>query len=367
MIPFRYGKVVLGRDFCGRDDLVEHLREFIVSGQNAVVNGDRRMGKTSLVLESARRAKYRALYADFMLVRSIEDVFKRILRGIFDLEKSKSWFQKALEMLAHLRPSISVDPLTMMPTMSFDFSSKQATPESLAEILKLVKKLSEDKTVVVFDEFQGILSLDNSNDIFTVMRGEIQHHGSIPYIFSGSNRQHINKIFTAGSSPFFKSAIPITIGPILFDEFCVFLSRRFAQGKRTITPDIMHKVFEISQNIPGDIQQLCLTIWEVTEEGSVIDEKTLMDALSLIFDREKEAYISQYISLTRNQAQCLRAMGILGGKNIYSKEFILESGLAQSSVQRVVKALMEMNILFESGNELKFVNPFFRAWIVQQM
>ena len=366
MIPFKYGKVVLGNDFCGREVLVEQIREFIISGQNVLVNGDRRMGKTSLVLESARRAKYRVLYADFMLVRSTEDIISRILRGIFGLDKSKSWYHRAFEMLVHMRPTVSPDPITGLPTMSFDFTPRQAAPESLSEILKLVQKISEDRTVVVFDEFQGILNLDKYDDVFSAMRGEIQHHGNIPYIFSGSNRQHIDKIFTDEDSPFFKSAIPITIGPIPFEEFYAFLSRRFAQGKRKITTDIMQKIFEIAQDIPGDIQQFCLSIWEVTDEGAVIDEDTLKEALTLIFARENESYVSKYLALTKNQVKCTRALAKLGGKQVYSKEFVLEAGITQSSIQSAVKVLIDMNILFESGNDLKFLNPFFRAWVVQQ-
>jgi hypothetical protein len=82
------------------------------------VNGDRRVGKTSLVLESSRRAKYRVLYADFMLVRSVEDMISRILRGICTLEKSKSWYHKAFGVPTHMRPTMSPDPVTGLPAIS---------------------------------------------------------------------------------------------------------------------------------------------------------------------------------------------------------------------------------------------------------
>ncbi len=366
MIPFKYGKVVLGNDFCGREVLLEQIREFIISGQNVLVNGDRRMGKTSLVLEAARREKFRVLYADFMLVRSTTDIISRILRGIFGLEKTKAWYHRAFEMLTHMRPTVSPDPVTGLPTMTFDFNPRQEAPDSLSEILKLVEKISRERTVVVFDEFQGILNLKNHMDIFSAMRGEIQHHGNIPYVFSGSNRQHIDSIFTEEGSPFFKSAIPITIGPIPFDEFNAFLTRRFAQGRRKISVDIMRKVFDIAKDVPGDIQQFCLSIWEATDEGAVIGEDTLKEALDLIFAREKESYIGKYLSLSKNQVKCLRALAKLGGKNVYSKDFILEAGISQSSIQSAMKVLVDMNILFESVNELKFMNPFFRAWLIQQ-
>ena len=48
-MPFRYGCVVDGEYFCPRPELERQLRRYAESGQNLVIQGERRMGKTSLV------------------------------------------------------------------------------------------------------------------------------------------------------------------------------------------------------------------------------------------------------------------------------------------------------------------------------
>ena len=48
-MPFRYGCVVDGEYFCPRPELERQLRNYAESGQNLVIQGERRMGKTSLV------------------------------------------------------------------------------------------------------------------------------------------------------------------------------------------------------------------------------------------------------------------------------------------------------------------------------
>ena len=46
-MPFRYGCVVDGEYFCPRPELERQLRNYAESGQNLVIQGERRMGKTS--------------------------------------------------------------------------------------------------------------------------------------------------------------------------------------------------------------------------------------------------------------------------------------------------------------------------------
>lgn len=48
-MPFRYGCVVDGEYFCPRPELERQLRNYAESGQNLVIQEERRMGKTSLV------------------------------------------------------------------------------------------------------------------------------------------------------------------------------------------------------------------------------------------------------------------------------------------------------------------------------
>ena len=49
MNAFKYGCSVEGENFCARPDLSKSLSNYIESGQNLVIQGERRIGKTSLV------------------------------------------------------------------------------------------------------------------------------------------------------------------------------------------------------------------------------------------------------------------------------------------------------------------------------
>jgi len=70
-------------------------------------------------------------------------------------------------------------------------------------------------------------------------------------VFAGSIRNKMDEIFTHPDSPFFKSAIPITVDPLPYAEFSEFLKKKFAAGKRRINDEALKKIFEIAHDIPA--------------------------------------------------------------------------------------------------------------------
>jgi len=365
MIPFKYGTVVSGNDFCGRKDLIKQLREFISSSQNVLVQGQRRMGKTSLIYETVRRLRtYRPLLVDLLEIKTSHDFCQRTIKAIITLESKGNFLTKTLRFLSSLKPQLGIDPVTGLPTISLDPSVK-LTPNSLEEISDLVKELSKKKkVVVVFDEFQDVLNLNDSPETLAVLRSRIQYHSDIPYIFAGSIRSEMDKIFTAHDSPLFKSAIPITVGALSKKEFSEFIRKKFLIGKRTITDSALEQLFIITDNITGDILQLCEALWSVTTYQDSVSDNDLAAAFELIFSRESKSYELILSEITANQLRCLVGLARIGGKAPTSSTFLRETGIRQpSSITKALSSLLKRKIIFRIDNEYRFVNPFFKAWI----
>jgi len=365
MDPFKYGRIVSGQDFCGRETLLREIIGHIKSSQNIVIQGERRIGKTSVIYEAVRRYKgIRLLYADLLGIKSIDALCRRILKAIVLLEQKAGLFDRIMKTLSYLRPSLSMDPITLMPTITFD-ASVELKANSIPEVLSLIESFYKKKRlVVVFDEFQDILNLDDAREALALLRSKIQFQTDIPYVFAGSIRKKMDEIFTHPDSPFFKSAIPITLGPLPYDEFSEFLRKKFAAGKRRINDDLLRKVFEVVYEIPGDIQQFCEALWSVTSDHETIGQNKLKDALELIFAREQKSYENDLSLLTDFQIRCLLAIAREGGGNILSVAFLKSAGVNNpSSVQRAITRMVNLNILYKSKKEHRFVNPFFRAWV----
>ena len=124
-------------------------------------------------------------------------------------------------------------------------------------------------------------------------------------------------------------------------------------------------IFEISNNIPGDVQQICEALWAVTNEGDPIGTDQIKKALELIFSRERNAYENYVRLITGLQYKSLVAIAQHGGKSIFSINFMRAAGFNNSSsLKRCVNRLVNLNILFDYKGEYRFINPFFRAWLI---
>ncbi len=87
MNPFKYGQIVSGEDFCPRPKLQKQIKDFIQSGQNTLIQGERRVGKSSLIYETVNSIrKKRLLYIDLLEVKSVDNLCKRIVKSIISLE-----------------------------------------------------------------------------------------------------------------------------------------------------------------------------------------------------------------------------------------------------------------------------------------
>ncbi len=365
MIPFKYGVVVSGKDFCGRTKSIEEIRTFVLSSQNIYIQGERRIGKTSLVFETIKRMKsHRLLVIDLLALRTPEELCSRIIKQLILLENKASFLGNLVKFFTHLRPQISMDPLTNLPAVSFD-RAVSITPEFIEEIFELIKTIGKKKkTVVFFDEFQDILKIEDASWLLATLRSKIQYHDHLSYIYAGSIRNEMDNIFSDSESPFFKSAIPITIPPIEQDVFSSFIIKKFKLAKRTIKKEVLSKIFEITANISGDILQLCEALWSVSAENEVIDEDAIPKALQLIFAREHQSYEMVLSSLSHNQQKALTGLAKYPGCQLNSAEFLRLSGIGQpSSVNAAVKKLIDRRIIFKKANDYSFSNPFLATWL----
>jgi hypothetical protein len=365
MNPFKFGQVVGGNSFCHRTNLQKTLKSYLLSAQNTVLQGDRRMGKTSLVYETVGNLKkHRLLSIDLMGIKSPDELCKRIALALIELERGIGMLEKAISSFARLRPKITFDPATGQPGVSFDASVK-LTPDSIKGLLSDVKKTSGKERVIVFiDEFQDILNLTDSHEVLALMRAEIQHHQDIPYVFAGSMRNRMMEIFMSPDSPFFKSALPLEIGPINPQAFIPFLADKFRTGKRSLSFELGERILELADHTSGDAQQLCSALWETTSHGETLNEAHLPSALKHIFAQEIKGYQAVLVQITAQQKSCLRALAALGGKKTASEAFLREAGIQHaSSVKKAIARLCQLQIVYPKEENFRFVNPFFKHWV----
>ena len=368
MNPFKYGCTVNGDFFCPRPALEKELASRIESGQNVVMQGDRRTGKTSLVLETVRHMTGIALFhADFLCVRDQADVCRRLVAALARLEDSESWITKTIRMLAHLRPTVSIDPSSGTPTVTVDprVAAEPATLDAVLDVL--LAQTKRRKTCVLLDEFQDILDIDDGERTLAVLRSRIQLDSNTPYIFLGSIRNKMAEIFFKYSSPFYHSAAAFKVGNIDPDEFFAFIKKRFATGGRKLTRAMFDAIARTARDTPGFIQELCDALWQMSNSGATLKESDIQEALAIIFAREHDHFTFAIKQLTAQQTRVLRTIAERGGKEIFSGAFLDAAQVYNAaSVKKAVAKLERENIIYNYDGEYRFGSPFFCEWILRQ-
>lgn len=368
MEPFKFGCIVEKEHFCPRPALESDIRRYVAGGQNLVLQGERRRGKSSLVVKVVKDMRGMGLlYVDLLGIGSTADFCRRVMDGIVALDASRSFLRKTISLIASLRPLVVIDPDTGLPAISLD-SRSAADPSSVTAVMSMIAShAARRKLCVVFDEFQDILDLPESDRVLAEMRGKIQFMSATSFVFLGSVRNRMSDIFARPKSPFFKSALEVDIGEMSDRPFAEFLVRRFALVRRRASVAFVEGLLQRLDGVPGDIQELCDALCSVTERGDIVDDEKLSAAYRHVFAHEGSSYETYLKLLTRQQRKVLRALAAVGGRHVLSGAFRDAAEIHNaSSVKKALAKLIEIGHVYDFKGEYKFVSPFFGEWIRQR-
>lgn len=196
------------------------------------VLGPRKIGKTSLILECARRAAG----ADVTIVSidTTEDAplsvefFRRyalrVLDAVFAAEIGESPEALAREPNAFRAALMSAPRFALLDatTRRVVFALPDATLDSsfIRQCLELPERLAtalDRPLLLAIDEFQELAAIASKRggiEPYPVMRSVWQRQKRCSYVISGSGRSMLERLVTAKSSPFFHHFALMNLGPL---------------------------------------------------------------------------------------------------------------------------------------------------------
>lgn len=365
MVPFKYGMVVDGENYCPRPELKRQFSKLIESGLNVVVQGERRMGKTSFVRETIKSMRgVKLVYIDLYCVKTIEEFCQRAVAAVAALDRSAGFLRRTAQLIARLRPVITLDRDTGAPQLTVDVRPTDGLA-SLEDVMDMLSShAAKHRLCIVFDEFQDVLELDGSDVLLARLRAKIQFQNKTPHVFLGSVRNRMHEIFDSPKSPFFKSATSFSVGAIAEEDFKRFLSERFKVSRRMISDAALDRILKIADGISGDVQELCETVWLATNDGDSIGDDQIDAGLKMVFAREEKAFGPILARLTPIQAAVLKGLAANPELKPFSGEFLARNGIRNvGTVTRALSRLSSDETIYEYAGSWRFSNPFFREWL----
>jgi uncharacterized protein len=369
--PFEYGGVVSGHAFCNRDAEKTDLLKAIRNDEKLFVFSERRFGKTSLVRSVISKLPQKdtvSAYVDLWPTDDEPSFVMALAKAITSSMTTsvEKLLTTAKELFSSLVPTISLND-EGKPELSFGFSRNVKIDRAMEEVLETPARIANKEkknVVVVFDEFQQILQYENDL-VERKLRSVIQDHRKVAYIFLGSRRHLIQKMFMEKNRPLYRAGGHYPLGPISEKDWTPFIRNHFRTTDRLISDDLIHSIYTRTQGHPFYTQHLCHAVWELCDRKAKVAPKMVDAATQLLLERENYAYTTLWESLAVNQRKFLKGLASEAGKvQPFSSEFIGKYGLGSgSNVQRVVDSLLEKDVIDRDNGSFLISDRFFRLWV----
>ena len=341
--PFVFGKVVTGSRFADREEETEFIRRQVHSHQNIVLISPRRYGKTSLVVTALSGTDY--IYVDCSLADSPESFVEEILNSAVKGKPVDFVVKEIKKILKNIEVTVEFKP--------FQIKVSNMGQAGLKEVFDYISKRT-----VVFDEFQDIVNISPSFP--KKLRSIIQHQKN-SYIFLGSRRHMMEKIFQKQNSPFYNIGAVLRLEKIPLDKFEHFIIHWFKETKVPLETQDIKDVLSLTQGHPYYTQHLCNFLWENRISGG---KKSVEDILNTILDMNRNFYEMTYSQLTGNQKKALHIAA--KETEMFRYEIITKYRLKTAqNLQKALNSLVRKEIL-DKNSDYHFVDLFFKKWLLYQ-
>lgn len=372
--PFTFGDLALDEAFTNREDEVRELASDMRNGQNVLVYAPRRYGKSSLILRAAQEVlRRRALvgYCDLMKTPTKERLAAALAKTIYaDIASPAGQaFERAAELFRSLRvrPTMEVDPAD--GTLRFSFQTgrrKSDIDETIERLLELLGELAAERkrrVVIIFDEFQEVISLDPKFP--NLMRAVFQTQPEVSHVYLGSKRHILQRIFNDKNEPFWRSAKQLEIGAIQPSKFEPFIRDRFNASGKAITGEALHRLLEISGGHPYATQELAYYLWELIPPGGEAATASLARAVDRVLLSEHNHFTQLWDEAPHAQRLLMLALADEPTDSVYSGSYHESHELpANPTLQTALKGLINKEIAGrDTDGGYRVIEPFLAEWL----
>lgn len=358
--------------FCDRQAETEALESNIANGRNTVLISSRRMGKTGLIAHVFNRAFVKSNFKTFSIdlypTSSLAELILLLAKEITGPLKSKgqSLLESFLGIVKSLRPGFKVDPVTGQFVFDLSLGEIVKPVDSLKEIFQYLEG-SEVPCLVSMDEFQQIAEYPDNN-VLELLRTYVQKCKHTWFIFAGSDRRMMEKLFNNPSEPFYMSCSPLYLDAIQYENYLAFARHHFEAAGKSLQEESFKQVYELFDGHTWYVQRLMNEMFAWTKPGEVADAQMASDALTFVIKTYARTFQEQMSSYPEAQKQLLIAIAKDGqAQQVTSVAFCKKHSMkSPSTVQSALRVLHDKGIVRKDGNSYSVTNRLLGIWLTRE-
>ena len=367
--PFVVGKYISDAYFCDREEETAFLRKQVENGRNTAIIAPRRLGKTDLIrhffAQKDISEAYHTFFIDIYATSSLSEFVLLLGKNIFETLKPIQIQRKErfFEVIKSLRAGFKLDAVTGEPCLDIGLGNIEQPQTTLDEIFTYLETVQKP-CIVAIDEFQQIAEYQEKN-IEALLRTKIQNCKQTLFIFLGSRRHMMSRIFNSPSKPFYQSVITSDLRPLNKKVYVDFAVRQFANYGKGILPALVEQIYDDYQGITWYMQMLNNELFALTEKGTECSMNRYETALKNVIQTQEASYKEILSQLPVRQKPVLFAIAKEElAVNVTSGAFVKRYGLGSgSSVQAALKGLLEKDLVTRTEKGYQVYDRFFSTWI----
>ena len=358
--------------FCDRQAETEALESNIANGRNTVLISSRRMGKSGLIAHVFNRAFVKSNFKTFSIdlypTSSLAELILLLAKEITGPLKSKgqSLLESFLGIVKSLRPGFKVDPVTGQFVFDLSLGEIVKPVDSLKEIFQYLEG-SEVPCLVSMDEFQQIAEYPDNN-VLELLRTYVQKCKHTWFVFAGSDRRMMEKLFNNPSEPFYMSCSPLYLDAIQYENYLAFARHHFEAAGKSLQEESFKQVYELFDGHTWYVQRLMNEMFAWTKPGEVADAQMASDALTFVIKTYARTFQEQMSSYPEAQKQLLIAIAKDGqAQQVTSVAFCKKHSMkSPSTVQSALRVLHDKGIVRKDGNSYSVTNRLLGIWLARE-
>lgn len=386
--PFRFDRLPTEETFVNRTKEIRRIVACMQSGENLLVYGLRRMGKTSCLQRAARIAvkeSPRALcfFADMSRYTSLGSAAQTILtHAATALDSFGNKAQRTLLEIANGLAHGLVIQMANTGDMPFAIAfqrppcSQVDNVEAFVATILALEQLAvkqAQRVTLILDEFTFIEKLGGPQALWQI-RSVMQSCQKVTFIFSGSAHHAIAQL-TSEDGPLLGMFSRLEIGPIDPSELGPWIDAQFAATSKFPSEGIGASCIALAGPRTRDTIQLARRAWDMhTAEQT---EALIQEACSSLIDDLDTEFSRLWHQLSLPSQAVLKAIAAGHETDLFHgsvrKAFGLGSTATITQTTRLLTRHASPKIDFrdpiltrhDSPQQIRhtFDNPFFRIWI----
>ena len=381
-------KPAVGENFLNREKIVKEmvgtLSNLNIDMGFALV-GPRRMGKTSILKEVARRLSEKKgivpIYISIweLAESNIREFSQEFTTDIFDAFKPRFATKHKLKELLKVPAKKVYDLLKtldihikIMDEIEIELGKreKKVDVSTLVEnIFNLIESLSTDfkvRSILMIDEFPSIIDLKNGEKIGKGIIRKVRtiNEGLEKTVLcvSGSIRKTMELAVLSPSSPFYRQLIIKKIGPLNESSIKKLLEKNL---NKTISKDALDEVYNLTHGIPFYIQFIGRELEKKTEV--YVDRISVDKAFHEMLHEEGDIIFSQeFYSLNDRERAILKTMSLYNLNKLSEIAHNLNEG--SNVVGKYIEYLTYKGIINKQTKGIyEIADPVFEDWIKEKL